>query len=753
MKPRVLAVLLLAGNMSFTSVSKAQMWGTGMWGGMQGCPYGYGAAQGSSDALDAINELQDTRRDLRREKRDAERRLRDLESRKEKDSSAITENIRSPWADLILEHIENGYNCNCRQSSPVSYGPPPVEYSPPTAPPSYAPPIQVEDGDRLPNPPPVEEEPPQDDPGYKPPAKLPPAKPRVPHQSTDIFEPGKTDRAPASADRAPAQASETRVSAGTSVQGNPYDAEWARSGFNQSYGGGGGGGYGSLCDPPSEASTSRPWSAVCMDGGGVRKEVCRNPFFYSGEKKGSGRHDCEKAIEEYRKITLEADKLRNRISSIEDQISQIGIQIGDLKRDAKEDREMEASCPTGDCFRNRRSSGGGKSTLSTVLPLAAGILGGLGAEYLSYRANQSNNTQLNKLGWPTQPYTFGGAGYPFFQAGIYGAIAGGSNGAYGCGAGIGGGGMMNPYGMMGGMMNPYGMNGMNPWGNPFMSMNPMGLYGGGMYNPGMGPWGMAGPWGNGMMNPYGMGGMPGFGGGMGFGSPFGGMMNPYGMGGMPGFGGGIGFGSPFGGGMGGMPGFGGGIGFGSPFGGMMSPYGGLGGGLGGLGGMPGFGGGLGFGSPFGGMMSPYGMGGMPGFGGGLGFGSPFGGMMSPYGMGSNPLGLQYQQQMAQMQMQQYQMAVNMQLQATQQAAMKLRAEQGLMSEYYSLMYRMQQINMGGGGYGGGMGGYGGMGGGYGLGINFGGGLGGMGSGLGGYYDTGLGVYGTGLSGGTPGRTR
>jgi hypothetical protein len=132
----------------------------------------------------------------------------------------------------------------------------------------------------------------------------------------------------------------------------------------------------------------------------------------------------------------------------------------------------------------------------------------------------------------------------------------------------------------------------------------------------------------------------------------------------------------------------------------------------------------------------------------------------PAQMGGNA-GLQYQQQMMQMQLSQYQAAIGMQRAAADQASNQLRAEQGLMSEYYSLVYRMNQISSGGGLGGGGLGsgglgggGFGGGGGGsFGLGLSLGPLNGGS---YGGGYGVGLvGGYGVGPSvgGSVPGRTR
>lgn len=118
---------------------------------------------------------------------------------------------------------------------------------------------------------------------------------------------------------------------------------------------------------------------------------------------------------------------------------------------------------------------------------------------------------------------------------------------------------------------------------------------------------------------------------------------------------------------------------------------------------------------------------------------PMGGAM----MGAmGGLGMDYQAQMMQMQMQQYQMYMGMQQRYMENAAAKMRVQQGLMQEYYSLMYRFNQLQTGAAG---------GIGGGIGIGIGGGIGYGGqpnvvpVGGGYGGGY--GAPGYGGGYPGG------
>jgi len=714
MKPRSLAVLIIVVNQVFTSVSKAQMWGTGMWGGMQSCPYGYGAANGASDVQDEINDELEEIRELKHNRREDQRRQRELEKRKQKYLDAINGSFNSGWAGVIIDHIEGGFSC-CNQ-------PPPAVGYPTSNPPVYDSPN--DDYVPLPQPPVRPPPPPPQGPGGgKPPNKL-----------SDIFEPAKSGgRAPANvggpapaaqAPQAAQVADDIEATGGPLVGGagganggvSPWDADLPDgNGFP-------GEGGGPNCAPPNALNQTRRWKQFyCREGGEVSRGICRDARMTTPEARRGA--ECDRAIAEYRKIYNELMALTRKIASYDDEIQARQDRIRELRRDMREEsREgrLEAGCR--ECERHSRRAERGPSLTSMALPLIGGLLGAAGSMYLGYQANKQGNQINGRLGWPAQPYNAFGYGYPFMAMGIQGAVAAGTNGGFGCAPGMYGGGPFGPYGMgspFGYGLGPYGMmNG--PFGYPNMfGMNPM--MGGGMYAPGMGPWGMSGPWGNGYNPMFGMGagmgmGMPGVGLGGGIG---------LGMGGYPGMG--MGMGYP-GMGMGmGMPGIGfglgGGLGMGMPMAGMgamgypMYPGAGLGGGVGA---------GIGMGMPYAGYgLTPgFGMGGMgyPGYGGG--YGMPGYGM--GVGMGGSP----------------YMMA----------AMSQYRAQMGLNQEYNSLVYRMNQLNNGmlGAGLGGGAGAYGGYGlyQPYGVGYGLGAGIN-AGFGVGG----GLGVYGGGYGLGAPGTTR
>lgn len=97
--------------MSFAFAAQAQMWGTGMWGGMQACSYPYSAAEGASSYQDEINEAQaaikEAQSQIRQKKSEKKRADRDWE-RAERD---INDVISEDYSEFIYEHIKNNVSC------------------------------------------------------------------------------------------------------------------------------------------------------------------------------------------------------------------------------------------------------------------------------------------------------------------------------------------------------------------------------------------------------------------------------------------------------------------------------------------------------------------------------------------------------------------------------------------------------------------------------------------------------------------
>lgn len=456
---------------------------------------------------------------------------------------------------------------------------------------------------------------------------------------------------------------------------------------------------------PINGFSPKQWADVCVPGqkGGLNGDVCVNPYAAAGGDRKSP-NDCKRAIGTYRKDAVDIQKVQDDISKSEDRVARYKEQLPKALREAQDNYKADHQSGTegGVCLTCLANSSGynpeRQNTGTDWAGVAANVGVGLLATYMGYQTNKMVAQYNSDLGWPTQAYPAWGYGLPFLANGLYGALGGGiGGGAFGCAGGMGGAGFgngymggMGPFGMGGGLYGNVGMNG--PYGYPMGMMGSP--YGGGMFNGGMGPWGMNG-----------MGGMyPGMGGGMmvmgGLGGGY--MMNGYMMGNMMG-------GSM----MGGYPSMGG-MGMMSPYGMMVS--GGLGlmaGSM--MGGYPGMmaSGYMGMGtmSPYGmmaggglmasaGMMSPYGMmaGGYMGMGtmmgsmtgGYMGMGTMGMGMMMDGGLGS----MQMQQAMMQMQQQQTQLYMQQYQQQMQNQMARQQTMSGLQSELYSLMYRIQQVQMG-----------------------------------------------------------
>ena len=572
-----LTVAALGSNVAFTSVAKAQQWGTGMWGGMQGCGGNYGPAAGATSESDEVRQLKQDQADLKQEQLEIKKDVRELEREKERLAQAINDAIRPNWAGLFLSHMDGNRNC-C-----ISGGA-------------------------------------SDDQGEERPAPAPkPRRPRPAPSSSDNKQSSNDE--PSNTSRMPAADMPDNVDPWATGGGGSFDT--------------GGGGYAAgpqtMCYPPEDPYIRPAWNQLACPTGAssINPAVCSTPGVFQKPGIKSGEiSSCTRAVSRYAKLVRELDKLEARKAAIANQLDDIKQAL----REAIRDSRMEANCPTcpvGGRVSGTavRTSGGGfnwGSFLGQITPILAGAAIGGGLEYLNYQQNKANNVNLNKLGYATQPYQFGNYMYPFASMGIYGSALSGMNGGFGCAPGVGGGGF--PYGPFG-LAGPVGLSPYANMGGPFgyppgMMPGFPGFGGGGMYNPGFGPWGAAGPWGNGAINPalFGglgagfpmAGGFPGLGGGFGGGFPGAGLPGA-GFGGLPGFGlsAGFGFGQPGFGlpGTGGYPGlgFGGGfpgVGFGSPL--AASPFGG----------MPGIGG---IGSPYN-SLTPFGS-------------SPFGfnGLSSPFG--------------------------------------------------------------------------------------------------------------------------
>lgn len=733
MKLRAWATLLMAFIMMISSISSAQ-WGYGMYGGMQMCPYGYGAADGASDEDDELAELAEERRELRREKRELEKSFRQIERDLDTLRESVTTVVKSSWSTVIFEHMDKGMNCSVCGAQPgrvvvegPQVAPTPgrpigrpvgqevvtetvtiIEEVAPTPVPRPATPT--------PAPPPPAPTPRPATPTPRPIVVTPPPATPVPTPEVVTIRPPARPRpsaAPKPSSTPRDRAENTTVGGGRMPASEVVSAAARLSGTVQAGGGFedfgpdlgeqmfGADGSPTLCNPARPPYTMNAWRAICRGEGKIDSRVCRDRYFQNGDVKPAQANSCARALDRYRKLTLEMTKAQNRLAKVEDEISNIGYRIGDIKMSRRLDRDMEADCPAGDgsCYergstRTRKSKG--PSLGQTLLAVGMDALQ-IGATYtLGKKANEWNA----RTGHQALPYVasgiMSGAYFPYRTAGLYGGIYGGVNGGFGCSPSMAGGGMMaGPYGMMG----PFGMGGgiyggAGPFGYPG-GIGGYPIYGGGMYPPGAGPWGMNGPWGVGQW-PGGYPGAGGFVGGIaggiaggfagmpGYAGGFAGMAG--GFAGMPGFAGGIA------GGFAGMPGYAGGF-AGMP--GMAGGFAGMPGMAGGFAGMPGMAGGFAMPGMAGGFA------GMPGYAGGFatGYAGGFAGMAGMAGGFASPWGIAggmaggFMTGMAMdptLMQQQYQLQLEAQRRQSEQAASRMRLYQGFMQEYMQFQMKWNQ---------------------------------------------------------------
>lgn len=97
--------------MSFAVGAQAQMWGTGMYGGMQSCPYNYGAAAGSSSYLDEIKEAQANIREAEKQLRAKKSEKKRIEKNMEKSRKDVEEVVSEDFSEFVFDHMENNRTC------------------------------------------------------------------------------------------------------------------------------------------------------------------------------------------------------------------------------------------------------------------------------------------------------------------------------------------------------------------------------------------------------------------------------------------------------------------------------------------------------------------------------------------------------------------------------------------------------------------------------------------------------------------
>ncbi|MCX7979102.1 MAG: hypothetical protein N2578_08870, partial [Bdellovibrionaceae bacterium] len=113
MKNQMIKVALFAVHFVSTPLLATTVpWGTGMWGGMQACPYPYAAAPGSSDYRDEIEalrkEISQAESELRSLRRERDAVIRDLK----RDRDTIYRTLDEDVAEFVVEHMDVGSACH-----------------------------------------------------------------------------------------------------------------------------------------------------------------------------------------------------------------------------------------------------------------------------------------------------------------------------------------------------------------------------------------------------------------------------------------------------------------------------------------------------------------------------------------------------------------------------------------------------------------------------------------------------------------
>ncbi len=105
---RTLIVLTLLTPISTWSQN---MWGTGMYGGMQSCPYPTRAGNGATNVDDGTKEIQSAISEAQKQLREKKAEKKKLDRTTEKARNEIVKTISDDYAEFIFEHVENSRRC------------------------------------------------------------------------------------------------------------------------------------------------------------------------------------------------------------------------------------------------------------------------------------------------------------------------------------------------------------------------------------------------------------------------------------------------------------------------------------------------------------------------------------------------------------------------------------------------------------------------------------------------------------------
>ncbi len=106
--------LLIAGFIftSGTNTNAQMMWGTGMYGGMQTCPYTTSIGDGANSTLDDLKELESSIKDMQRQLQTKKRDKKKFDKLVELSERDIKSVVSDEYAEFALEHMQNARQCS-----------------------------------------------------------------------------------------------------------------------------------------------------------------------------------------------------------------------------------------------------------------------------------------------------------------------------------------------------------------------------------------------------------------------------------------------------------------------------------------------------------------------------------------------------------------------------------------------------------------------------------------------------------------
>ncbi|WP_413585328.1 hypothetical protein [Bdellovibrio sp. HCB274] len=98
--------------LGFAVNAQAQMYGVGLAGGMQACPYNYGAGQAATSEDDAVSEIQQSIAQMQKDKAEKKRELQKAERDMKYAKRDIDDVISSDYSSTLYEHMDNSRSCS-----------------------------------------------------------------------------------------------------------------------------------------------------------------------------------------------------------------------------------------------------------------------------------------------------------------------------------------------------------------------------------------------------------------------------------------------------------------------------------------------------------------------------------------------------------------------------------------------------------------------------------------------------------------